>query len=153
MTWYKKNWHSHLVTVNSGKLMGHKQWSFSYEKQLLLIASYIVNVEKIYELHRARIVTAHRMPATLDDLKRSFWDLTSCQGHLLTLVGHDIYLVIHLDPTNTLPLILCICLNLIKGYRRKSAGLRWPEMTSWGVSDNMAPWSSRMASVLWCCLN
>ena len=97
------------------------------QKQILRITAYIVNVEKGYELHRVRLVKAYRMLLTLDDFKRSILDLTSCQGHLLTLVGHDIYLMIHLDQTNRLALILCRCLNLIKGYRQKVC---WPQMTS-----------------------
>ena len=50
--------------------------------------------EEKNEYHRVRLVTAHRVPPTVDDLKRSIWDFTSCQVRLLSWVGHDMYLCI-----------------------------------------------------------
>ena len=58
------------------------------------------------------------------------FDLMSRSRSTLTWVGRVIYRPMRLDNTNTVTLILCLCLNLLESYWQKrlltSDDLRWP---------------------------
>ena len=93
-------------------------------------------------------------------LKGQGQNLTSRQGHVVTQVGHIVYVSMRLDERNTMRPLSRLYLFRIKSYLQKMVGeLRWPQMTfggspmkivSWIITEDRTQHHSQWMEMFWC---